>query len=251
MNKPVLFVVAVAFATLCADIGYAEVETDDEIRSRLVMACFVEDDHPDEHRNVEQGMYDAAFRAAESNRVRFARIICDLAHTNYSRIAELMVSRLGEYGTSEQLPFLYSQASNTQYGVDAVRAVLKIEGITSNSVAMVDWYLSNTNAMMRRGREDVCIFMLDIFPNASFPGERGMIERRVLQFAANNSMYNRRFDEILSARIDGYSSSRRRLDVLRTVQQRGMGRGVNEYTLPFVTNAINELVSYPEADLPE
>ena len=59
MNKSYLSVAAVAFAMLCVDIVYADIATDDEIRSRLVMACFVEDDHPDEHRNVEQGMYDA------------------------------------------------------------------------------------------------------------------------------------------------------------------------------------------------
>ncbi len=108
---------------------------------------------------LARGTFNAAFRAAESNRVRFARIICDLAHTNDSRIAESMVSKLGEYGTSEQLPFLYSQVSNTQHGFDAVRSILEIEGITSNSVAMVDNYLSNTNMAVPM-REDTCVEVL-------------------------------------------------------------------------------------------
>lgn len=248
MNKPVLFVLAMASAALCTDIVRAEVETDDEIRSRLVMACFVEDDHPDEHRNVEQGMYDAAFRAAESNRVRFARIICDLAHTNCSRIAELMVSRLGEYGTPEQLPFLYSQVSNTQHGVDAVRSILEIEGITSNSVAMVDWCLSLTNKESRLDREDVCKFMLDRFAGPQSPvGIRNIVEQSVLGFSMSNTVYNEHFDECLAQRIGGYKYSRRRLRVLQRA------RLIMEipYNESFITNAINELVSYPEADLPE
>ena len=247
MNKSYLSVVAVAFAILCADIGYAEVETDDEIRSRLVMACFVEDDHPDEHRNVEQGMYDAAFRAAESNRVRFARIICDLAHTNYSRIAELMVSRLGEYGTSEQLPFLYSHVSNTQYGVDAVRAVLKIEGITSNSVAMVDGYLSMTNVAVLM-REDACLelFRCRNQRNPEF-GISNYVDQCAFRFLRSDKVYSEWYDELVQTLIPGYKHSKRRLGVLRAVQQLGL----TKYNDIFVTNAINELVSYPEADLPE
>ena len=247
MNKPVLFVVAVAFATLCADIGYAEVETDDEIRSRLVMACFVEDDHPDEHRNVEQGMYDAAFRAAESNRVRFARIICDLAHTNCSRIAELMVSRLGEYGTPEQLPFLYSQVSNTQHGVDAVRSILEIEGITSNSVAMVDNYLSDTNMVVSM-REDTCLELLRC-RNQQNPelGLSNCVDHCAFRFLGSDTVYSEWYDELVQPLIPGYKYSKRRLSVLRAVQRLGL----TKYNDVFITNAINELVSYPEADLPE
>ena len=48
-----------------------------------------------------------------------------------------MIGRLGVYGSSENLPFLYSQVSNVEYGVRAVRSILRIEGITSNSLAMV------------------------------------------------------------------------------------------------------------------
>lgn len=224
----------------------AESVSDDEIRRRLVLSCCYEDD-----AGLAKGTFNGAFRAAESNRVRFARIICDLARTNDMTIAGYMVEDLGSFGTPEQLPFLYSQISNTYCGARAVRSILRIEGVTSNSLAMVDGYLSMTNTVSRRDREDICVFALDCSPGSVSSEDRSDIERMVLRFAANNSIYNRRFDELLSSRIAGYANSSRRLAVLRAVQQRGLGLGMNQYTEAFVTNAINELVAYPEAELPD
>ena len=242
MNKPVLFVLAMASAALCTDIVRAEVETDDEIRSRLVMSCTYEDDFM-----LARGTFNAAFRAAESNRVRFARIICDLAHTNDSRIAESMVSKLGEYGTPEQLPFLYSQVSNTQHGVDAVRSILEIEGITSNSVAMVDCYLSNTNVDFEyRANACECFLQTSALPAVS--EAMSQYARSVaLNYALHANRYVRGTDKALIAVDMTYQYSKRRLAVLRSVN----AMGVSPYQIDYVTNAINELVSYPESDLPE
>ena len=44
-----------------------------------------------------------------------------------------------------------------------------------------------------------------------------------------------------------YRLSKRRLPVLRGVQE----NGIDEYDIFYVTNAINELVAYPEVDLPD
>ena len=44
-----------------------------------------------------------------------------------------------------------------------------------------------------------------------------------------------------------YRNSKRRLAVLRSAY----GLGVSQYQIAYVTNAINELVAYPETDLPE
>ena len=40
-------------------------------------------------------------------------------------------------------------------------------------------------------------------------------------------------------------------DPLRPVLRSAYGLGVSQYQIAYVTNAINELVAYPEADLPE
>lgn len=229
--------VVMSVATTCA------AATDDEIRHYLVGSMLYID-------NVKGARRD--FRRARElcgeDTNRFARLICEIAHTNDSWIAEGMIRDLGTYGTSAQLPFLYSQVSNTTYGADAVQSILEIEGITSNSVAMVDWYLSLTNKESRLDREDICKFMLDRFAGPQSPvGIRNIVEQSVLGFSMSNTVYNEYFDESLVKRIDGYKYSRRRLRVLRRA------RLIMEipYNESFVTNAINELVAYPESELPE
>ena len=68
---------------------------------------------------------------------RLARLICELAQTNDSKIATMMTRALGEYGTPAQLPFLYSCATNPVLGRTAVESVLRVEGVTSNSIVAV------------------------------------------------------------------------------------------------------------------
>ena len=220
----------------------AEGATDEEIRRRLVLSCSFEDD-----ASLARGAFNGAFRAAESNRVRFARIICDLARTNDASIACGMISELGDYGTPAQLPFLYSQVSNTQYGVDAVRSILKIEGITSNSMAMVDGYLSNTNMVMPM-REDTCLELLRRRNQTNLGSElSNCVDQCAFRFFGSDKVYSEWYDELVQPLIPGYKYSRRRLNVLQAVQQLGL----TKYNDVFVTNAINELVAYPESELPE
>ena len=55
---------------------------------------------------------------------RLARLICELAQTNDVNITEMMIESLGEYGTSAQLPFLYSCATNPVLGKTPIPDVL-------------------------------------------------------------------------------------------------------------------------------
>ena len=97
-------------------------------------------------------------------------------------------------------------------------------------------------------RENLCLFIIDSFANASASNEiKNAVEQRVLCFAKRSGLYNGHFDSCLSRRMPGYQFSKRRLNVLRDAE-RNMIIRFNE---AFITNAINELVAYPEADLPE
>ena len=236
-------IIAIAVLLHSIAVFAGEEATDAEILESLMNSTLYID-------NFEGARWD--FQHARdlcgANSNRFARLICELAHTNNARTVRGMIRRLGFYGTSAQLPFLYSQATNVEYGADAVRSILRIEGITSNSVAMVDRYLSLTNKESRLDRENICKFMLDRFAGPQSPdGIRNVVEQSVLGFAMSNTVYNEYFDESLAQRISGYRYSRRRLDILRRARQI-MEISYNE---SFITNAINELVAYPEADLPD
>ena len=68
-----------------------------------------------------------------------------------------------------------------------------------------------------------------------------------LQYANSNNICVEKIDKILIGFSNGYKISKRRLKCLRSVHT----MGVDEYCINYVTNAISELVVYPEADLPE
>ena len=217
--------------------------TDDQVRTLVMRSGQVIDNSWRARR-----MFACAQELCEEDTNRFARILCELAQTNDVRIADRMIGCLGWCGTPAQLPFLYSMATNELYGATAVKSILRLEGVTSNSLATVAQCLSMTNVQARMEREKLCLFLLDRFACAQADDRvRNALERCVLRFARSSSVYNEHFDSCLSKRMPGYKFSKRRLDVLR-IAERNLTIRFNE---AFITNAINELVAYPEADLPE
>ncbi len=232
----------IAVLLFCSAAFAEEGATDAEIMEYLMNSTLYID-------NFEGARWD--FQHARdlcgANSNRFARILGELAHTNDAKIAECMISLLVQYGTSAQLPFLYSQATNVEYGADAVRSILRIEGITSNSVALVDSYLSMTN-MTNRNRYYVCSdFIGKAFSSSVSAAMQLSSEQVYLRFMAESNIYHDWLDSELRTRDSSYAQSKRRLDVLRSV----CDRTNDPADLNFVTNAINELVAYPEADLPD
>ena len=234
-----------AFLTLAvASVCIAEDDNSDE----KIKSMIVDSESYIDNSRASERMYNNARMRCAGDTNRFARLLYELAQTNNVYLSDRMISMLGFDGTSAQLPFLYSMATNEQHGVSAVKSILRLEGVTSNSLEVADRCLSMTNVQARMERENLCLFMLDGFANAhSNSGVRNDVERCVLCFARRSGLYNEHFDGCLSVRIPGYQFSKRRLNVLRDAERNMIIR----FNKAFITNAINELVSYPEADLPE
>ena len=216
--------------------------SDAEVVRHLVMSTQYIDD-VDGAR--QEARYARSLCGEDTN--RFARILCELSTTGGVRVARSMIKRLAFHGTSAQLPFLYSQTTNTLHGADAVKSILAIEGVTSNSVAVVDSYLSMTN-MTNRNRYYACSELIDKNSSSSVAdGVREAASRVYLRFMSESNIYHDWLDVKLKSADPSYGFSKRRLSVMRAVRAR-----VNDPAdMNFVTNAINELVAYPEADLPE
>ena len=216
--------------------------SDDEIRDMVVHSGF----YIDNGRAAKEEFIGAKdLCAGDTN--RFARILCELAQTNHLRIADRMIRCLGRHGTSAQLPFLYSMATNEQHGATAVKSILRLEGVTSNSVDVTGMYLSMTN-IIQRDRSEICSFFFNAVKTSDVSAalkERG--ECVALRYAGTANLYFRRMDEAMISTEPAYRLSKRRLAVLRSAYE----LGVSQYQIAYVTNAINELVAYPEADLPE
>ena len=197
----------------------------------------------------ERKLTNRAWFDGDTNRL--ARLICELAQTNNADVASMMIDELGEYGTPAQLPFLYSCATNPAVGDNAMKAVLQIEGVTSNSLQVVRTYLTITNEFPRSKQHDrslVCEDLLKkVFESQECFQLRPPCMAIALDFAQNVNTMHVSLDDALIAADPTYRYSKRRLAVMRTAQ----GRCVNPGLYNYVTNAINELVAYPEANLPE
>ena len=232
-------ILALATAFVCS----AEDDNSDEKIKRLIVGSNFYIDNPD----ASYRMFMNARRRCGTDTNRFARLLAEVAQTNNNWVAQDAISSLGVYGTSAQLPFLYSMATNEQHGATAVKSILRLEGVTSNSVDVTGMYLSMTN-IIQRDRSEICSFFFNAVKTSDVSAalkERG--ECVALRYAGTANLYFRRMDEAMISTEPAYRLSKRRLAVLRSAY----GLGVSRYQIAYVTNAINELVAYPEADLPE
>ena len=236
-------IIAAAIILFVAIAGHSAGEdtSDDWIKEMLVGSnCYI--DNPD----AAERMFQNARRRCAGDTNRFARLLCEVAQTNDIMIAEDMINSLGVYGTAAQLPFLYSMATNEQHGAAAVKSILRLEGITSNSVAVANTCLS-IKSIKEPDRLDVCRMIVDL---AYDSGTRSNAQARALSYVyrhARTCDYPAGLDQCLIWHDSTYRLSRRRLSILRDVRE----HGVDRWDIAYVTNAINELVAYPEADLPE
>ena len=182
---------------------------------------------------------------------RLARVLAELAHTNDAWYAEMAMWQLEKYGTSEQLQFLYSCTTNPAVGDRALKSIFAIEGVTSNSVVAAESYLMLTN-------EEVCVdrggatIAAALVKYASQEGVDANCRTNALAVANTFATTSNRnyywLDHLLMQDDASYRYSKRRLQVLRSAD---ILHCPCPYQVNFVTNAINELVAYPEADLPD
>ena len=182
---------------------------------------------------------------------RLARILVEVAQTNNAWYSEMAMRELVKYGTAEQLPFLYSCVTNPAIGDLAVKTVLRIEGITSNSVSSAQRYFALTNVpdSVDRSRTSICA---DLITLSGLDGVDASWRSNAMEVAAHfiaapdcNAYW---LDRLLLERDASYQHSKRRLANLRNSVAYATQW---DFIYNYVTNAINELVAYPEADLPD
>ena len=245
----ILFFVFVAvLASACTCFG--DMLTDDEIRRGIVRFLTprcggnVDDNDPPDPELAD-------FVAINGDTNRLARILAEIAQTNNAWYSEMAMWELEKYGTTAQLPFLYSCATNPIIGDRAVRSVLNIEGVTSNSIDIAQRYLMSTNVFPRAKQHDrslICEELLTrVFESADLSPLRPLCLSNALEFAQNANTMHISLNDAIFAVDPTYQYSKRRLAVMRAAQNRCVNQGLYNY----VTNAINELVAYPEANLPD
>ena len=191
--------------------------TDSEIKERYVFAGRCE--YPEDVR----GHIGKAFEMSNYDTNRFARILRELAVENTNQTSRAIRS-LKFYKTSQSLPFLYSYATNAQYGAYALKSIFAIEGVNSNSVAATRDYLSITNAFTQQmdyDRSDVCEWLLkEVSTSTNLVYLKSSCLAAAVDYAQNVSMMHKSLDEAICAADPTYQHSKRCLAVMRAAQNR-------------------------------
>jgi len=182
---------------------------------------------------------------------RLVSALKQIALTNSEYYATFAMKQLGEYGTPADLPFLYSCATNPVCGDCAIKSIIAIEGVTSNSIAAAQSYFNSTNNFPRKKayeRSLLCEKLLqDVYGDDALSQYRPYVMDVALDFAQNVNTMHISLDEALVGADPSYRYSKRRLAVMRAAQM----NCINQTLTNYVTNAINELVAYPESELPD
>ena len=187
----------------------------------------------------------------DGNTNRLAAVLVEVASSNNTWAAERAIKELEKYGTPAQLPFLYSCATNPAVANRAVNAVLRIEGVSSNSVEAASRMFSLADLPLPdylQVTETCCQLMKKAMESGVGESCRSNAMSVVNGFATGERCNYYIFDRRRIEDDPTYGNSRRRLSYLRQIGQRS---DLNEFQANYVTNAINELVAYPEANLPD
>ena len=185
------------------------------------------------------------------NTNRLLRLLSDLIKTNDEWICTRSMWQYGKYATKSELPFLYSCATNSMCGDRALQAILKIEGVTTNSLQALDCYMSLTNAVAVGNNTDrlyVCRdFFYSVKRNESLYGYKPRLEEIVLNFARQKKSKFVNADRLLCEMDESYVNSKRRLSSMRIA----VAHGLNEMQTNYVHSVIRSLEAFPEEDLPD
>lgn len=226
---------------IAVSFGYGA--TDEEIRVVLHRSTMAFDNPA-----ANESELHYAFSLCPGDTNRMTRLMCDVVRERGNdRGARGMVQGIGRYGNASALPFLYSCVTNPALGKVAVISIFKLEGVTTNSVDQFERYLSAPitglpNSVFRE-RTWCCRDVLSMTDRNS--ANRRYLLDCIIRFAGGRNTYVWDLDEKLVQEDSGYRYSRRRAAVLRN----SLSLNLVDCERNYVTNAINELIAYPEANL--
>lgn len=230
-------------SVLVGMVVHAEAE-DAQLRHILERAVRYEDNP---HAAWAEVRY--AIRVAGGNSNRVVSLMKQLIgeETERDGIAGFYISEIGKYGTIADLPFLYSKVAMTNLSGMATEAVLKIDGLTTNTLSQIITFLPSGTDDAWASMRPWCriLEVAERYPTNT--NVRAMAVSNAVSYASRLTSYVNVFDDCITHADPTYHTSKRRLAVMRSVRD----LGVNEWQTNFVTQAIRELEAYPEANLPE
>jgi hypothetical protein len=216
-------------------VANTEVLSDNEIKQKIIRfiapVCA--------ESMIDGELIDTYYINGNTNRL--LRILSDMVKTNDEWICTQTMFEYSKYATKSELPFLYSCATNWFRGEYAMSAILRIEGVTTNSLSVMENFLSLTNIAssgLQRRDEICCDFIRHEWARTTEEDElRKSVKDVVYKYASHDNQCHEWLDKALMKGDDTYRYSQRRLNVFTSITN----RWINPYSYNYVTNAIKEL----------
>ena len=186
---------------------------------------------------------------------RFTRLLQEIALSGTGRVEQAMIQDIGRFGNTNNLPFLYSCVTNPAFANLAIISTFKIEGVTTNSVDKLIQYLTfpadSDQPGLYAARAKRCGWIMtehNVTPSQS--NHRYLLDTLIGFAASTNWAYAWVLDECIIRHDPVYRYSKRRLAALQASSHFEISNSrIQDYQRNYVTNAINELIAYPEANL--
>ena len=178
---------------------------------------------------------------------RYVRVAKETATTNdtFSGRAIFIVTH---YGTAEDIPFLRRYTNDARRAQMAASGVWNLGGITTNTLEIIHDFLAvPDNQVGCHGQNRVAECLTGIVFSGDYSLPIKTQTKEIVMEYARKSRDPMSLDEALCKCDPAYIHSKRRLSVLRSAAALDLCDMQRNY----VTNAISELVAYPEANLPD
>ncbi|MBR5548826.1 MAG: hypothetical protein IKU71_03750 [Kiritimatiellae bacterium] len=236
-------IAVVLLQSLFAVLARADVE-DAELRHVLERAVRYEDNP---HAAVSEIRYAIQVAGGNTNRVVSLMKQLIVEGTEDAETDMFYISEIGKYGTSSDLPFLYQKVTTADYCASATEAILRIEGLTTNSLTQIMSSLPDSPRGNKKSAYAWCRILDVVTKSPSGEPIRTFALSNAVQFVSRQTESADWLDRGLIRIEPPYRMSKRRLAALRSVQSLGVG----EWQTNYIAQAIRELEAYPEANLPE
>ena len=214
--------------------------TDADVKRHILAECSVID-------GVEyaEWQYKVAMRKCNWDTNRFVRLVKELVPSAKGTTKYNLFNEVGWHGGVGDLPYLQGYLTDAELAAPAARGIMRICGVTSNSIDCVNGLLCMTN-MSQDVRSEVCA---DLFWTMCGQG----VSSGVREYGVSNALVyaktaNRSFEHMdwrMCAADHRYKYSHERLALLRSVKDPMAHPSLYQY----ITNSIRELVEYPESNL--
>ena len=230
---------------VCPAVTVKSGMTDEDIVDRIMRWSKFEDVGPEAYRKcLQQCGHDTN---------RLCRIARETYGTNSNkRVRSKVLALFWAFGGALDKRFIESCVMNPECGEYALRVLRRIEGVCSNSVdQLVRFHTLQGNHVSDQLQIDKGIAFRDLAEVILRPTTDLSLRRYFVNAApsciSNNITYACISDQSLVRIDEAYRNSKRRLAILRYA----LPYQTNEQARELLMSAIDTLVAYPEANLPE